>query len=101
MLTPTIHPNANEDETRKYTHHLRPSRVVSLPFSRPIFPLFGLLAFVQLSQAAIAIVTLYYLFSFFSFGKTFLCSSFYITSASGHMHGSMRKRVEGRDVPTP
>lgn len=63
MLAPTMYPNANEDETHKYTNHLPPSRVVSVPFSRPILPLFGLLAFIQLSRATIAIVTLYYLFS--------------------------------------
>lgn len=67
MLAPTIYPNVNEDETHKYRNHLQPSRVVSLPFSRLIFPLFGLLAFVQLSQTTIVIVTRYYLFSFFIF----------------------------------
>lgn len=92
MLAPTMYPNANEDETHKYTNHLPPSRVVC-PIQSPDSSSFWPASFYPTISGSHcychSILPIFFLFLVKSFSVLFFF--FCITSASGHMHGSMRK----------
>lgn len=101
MLAPTMYPNANEDETHKYTNHLPPSRVVC-PIQSPDSSSFWPASFYPTISGSHcychSILPIFFLFLVKSFSVLFF---FFLHYKRQWTYAWLNeKRFEGRDVQT-